>query len=163
RPLGPPQPIHEPVRPAAYSPETTPQAAIRSVKPPTLQKFHVGGDKIQLRAIIRGRLFDVEDLFIDGKADILETRTPKPKQEQILGRGGSLELRQGSQPSARVQINGQPAEVGGRGMSLAGRRIDVERGKNEMRIDGLGEAMMPVQGSGVGVQGFVTGNRESGI
>ena len=35
--------------------------------------------------------------------------------------------------------------LGVRGMSLAGRAIDLERGKNELRIDGLGEATLPIR------------------
>src|SRR5262249_31398446 len=103
-----------------------PQAAIRDIKQPTLQRFHVGGDQIQLQAIVRGRAFELEDLLIDGKADILETRTPEPNLEPIFARGGKLVLRQGSLPSATtVQITGYPAEVGGRGLSLAGGTIDL--------------------------------------
>lgn len=154
-----PQPIYEPaIRPAAYSPEGMPQAAIRNVvRPPSLQKFHVGGDKIQLKAIIRGQAFDLDDLTIEGKADILETRTAEPNQEPIFARGEWLRLQQGSMPTATtIELKGQPAgvggrgmkgkpaEVGGRGMSLAGRTIELERGKNELRIDGLGEAVMPM-------------------
>jgi hypothetical protein len=158
------QTIQEPVRPAAYSQEAPPQAAIRNVvKQPSLQKFHVGGDKIRLRAIVRGRLFDLDDLFIEGKADIVETRTALPNQEPIFARGDWLELRQGSIPAATiVQLKGQPAEVGGRGMSLAGRAIDLERGRNELRIDGLGEARMPVAGMAIGAGVVRGGEQESG-
>src|SRR5881296_3326818 len=120
---------------------------------------------------MRGRLFELEDLLIDGKADILETRPPEPNLEPIFARGSSLELRHGSSPAATtVKINGQPAEVGGRGMTLAGRVIDLARGKNELRIDGSGEATMPMQqgaglagGSAFGVQGSETRSQESGI
>jgi hypothetical protein len=152
-PMAPP-PIREPVQPAAYLPASEPQAVIRDIKPPSLQRFHVGGDQIQLQAIIRGRAFELEDLLIDGKADILETRTPEPNLEPIFARGSRLELLHGSVPAATtVKIDGQPAETGGRGMTLAGRSIDLARGKNELRIDGFGEATMPMkEGSGFGVQ-----------
>ncbi len=147
-----PPPIQEPVRPAAYSTDGLPRGAIRNVvKQPTLQKFHVGGEKIRLQAILRGQNFELDDLFIDGKADILETRTPAPNQEPFFARGDWLQLRQGSVPAATtVELKGQPAEIGGRGMSLKGRTIELERGKNEVRINGLGEAVMPAQGAGFG-------------
>jgi hypothetical protein len=148
----PPAPIQEPVRPAAYSPDSLPRGAIRNVvKQPSLQKFHVGGEKIQLRAIVRGQVFDLDNLDIEGKADILETRTPAPNQEPFFARGDWLQLRQGSVPAATtVELKGQPAEIGGRGMSLKGRTIELERGKNEVRINGLGEAVIPAKGSGFG-------------
>jgi lipopolysaccharide export system protein LptA len=155
-PIAPP-PIHEPVQRAGWDgmPQAPnpigatgvgPQATIRDIKPPSLQRFHAGGDQMQLQAIVRGRAFELEDLLIDGKADILETRTPEPNLEPIFARGSRLELRQGSVPTATtIKIDGQPAETGGRGMTLAGRSIDLARGKNELRIDGLGEAAMPMQ------------------
>src|SRR5207247_810550 len=69
-------------------------------------------------------------------------------------RGELLELRQGTTPEATIQVSGHPAEVGGRGMWLAGGKIQVFRGKNEMRIDGPGEATMPAaagdRGQGTG-------------
>jgi hypothetical protein len=154
-PIAPP-PIHEPVQPAGYLAENTPQAAIRDVKPQNIQRFHVGGEQIQLQAIVRGRQFELEDLVIDGKADILETRMPQADLEPIFARGTHLELRQGSKPAATtVQINGFPAEIGGRGVSLAGRQIDMDRGRNELRIDGLGEATMPMQAAQTREQGTV--------
>jgi len=134
-------------------PDEAPQGAIRSIiLQPTEQKFHVSGGKIQLRAVMRGRTFELEDLNIDGQAMIDETRTPEPGQEPIFMRGDLLELRQGTSPDATIQVSGHPAEVGGRGMWLAGGKIQVLRGKNEMRIDGPGEATMPA-GQATGVAG----------
>lgn len=154
QPLAPPQRIREPVQRTSFTPDDAPQGTIRNViRPPNEQKFRVSGGKIQLRAVVRGRTFELEDLNIDGQAMIDETRTPEPGQEPIFMRGDLLELRQGTSPDATVQISGHPAEVGGRGMWLAGGKIDVFRGRNEMRIDGPGEATMPAgQGLEVGGQ-----------
>ena len=118
RPLAPPQTIREPVQRASFTPDATPQGTIRNVvRQPTLQKFHVGGSKIQMQAVVRGRLFDLEDLNIEGQAAIDEIRTPEPGQEPIRLRGDLLELRQGTKPEAMIQVSGKPAEVSGRGIS----------------------------------------------
>jgi hypothetical protein len=162
QPLAPPPRIREPVRPAAYSPDEAPHATIRSVvHEPVLHKFHVQGNKIQLRAVVRGPQFAVEDLYIDGQAAIDETRTAEPGQEPMRLRGEWLELLRGTQPDSTIQVKGHPAEVGARGMWLAGNKIDVSRGKNEMRIDGPGEATMPAEGAaqGTGNRGLGTGDR----
>jgi hypothetical protein len=144
RPLAPPQIIREPVQRASYTTDSAPQGSIRNVvRQPTLQKFHVGGEKIQMQAVVRGRVFDLEDLNIDGRAEIDEIRTPEPNQIPIRLRGDLLELRQGTRPEAVIQVSGKPAEVSGRGVSIAGGKIVVHRGKNELRIDGPGEATMP--------------------
>jgi hypothetical protein len=162
QPLAPPPRIREPVRPAAYSPDEAPHATIRSVvHEPVLQKFHVQGNKIQLRAMVRGPQFAIEDLYIDGQAAIDETRTAEPGQEPLRLRGEWLELLRGTQGDSTIQVKGHPAEVGARGMWLAGNKIDVFRGRNEMRIDGPGEATMPAEGAaqGTGNSGQGTGDR----
>ncbi|MBW8883624.1 MAG: hypothetical protein JF612_02365, partial [Planctomycetia bacterium] len=144
QPLAPPQRIHEPVQRTSFTADEAPQGTIRNVvRQPTEQKFPAGGGKMQLRAVVRGRTFELEDLNIDGHAMIDETRTPEPGQEPMFMRGDLLELRQGTSPDATIQVSGHPAEVGGRGMWLAGGKIQVLRGKNEVRIDGPGEATMP--------------------
>jgi hypothetical protein len=162
QPLAPPPRIREPVRPAAFSPDETPYATIRSVvHEPVLQKFHVQGNKIQLRAVVRGPQFAIEDLYIDGQAAIDETRTAEPGQEPLRLRGEWLEVLRGTQSNSTIQVKGHPAEIGARGMWLAGKKIDVFRGRNEMRIDGPGEATMPAgEGSGFRVQGSEPGRQE---
>src|SRR5262249_26341875 len=153
QPLAPPQRIREPVQRTSFTPDDPPQGTIRNViRPPNEQKFRVSGGKVQVRAVVRGRTFELEDLNIDGQAMVDETRTPEPGQEPIFMRGDLLELRQGTSPDATVQVSGHPAEVGGRGMWLAGGKIQVFRGRNEMRIDGPGEATMPA-GQGIEVGG----------
>ena len=143
-PLAPPRLIREPVQPAAFTSDSTPQATIRNVvRQPTLQKFHVGGAKIQLQAVVRGRAFELESLNIDGQAAIDETRTPEPGQDPIRLRGDLFELRQGTTPAATAHVRGLPAEVSGRGLSLAGSQIQLLRGKNQLLIDGPGEATFP--------------------
>ncbi len=153
QPLAPPQRIHEPVQRTSFAPDDPPpQATIRNViRQPNDQKFHASGAKIQLQALVRGRTFELEDLIINGQAMVDETRTPEPGQEPMFLRGDVLELHKGTTPDATIDVSGHPAEVGGRGMWLAGGKIQVFRGKNEMRIDGPGEATMPAgQGAEVG-------------
>jgi hypothetical protein len=98
---------------------------------------------------VRGRAFELENLNIEGQAAIDETRTPEPGQDPIRLRGELFELRQGTSPSATAQVSGKPAEISGRGLSLAGSQIQLLRGKNQLLIDGVGEATFPapVRGS----------------
>ena len=118
-PPGPPARIREPVQPVAYTPEMPPHGMIRDViRPPNVQKFHVGGGMIRMQLLVRGRQYDLEDLNIEQRAQIDEIRTPEPGQEPIRIRGDLLEVRRGTQPQATVEITGQPAEVAGRGMSV---------------------------------------------
>jgi hypothetical protein len=168
-PAAPPGIIREPiaVQQASFSPAAPPQAAIRDViRPPNLQKFRVGGGAIQMQLVVRGRQFDLEDLNIRERAAIDETRTPEPGQEPIRLRGDLLELRHGTQPDATLVVTGQPSEVAGRGMSLAGGKIEVFRSENLLRINGPGEATMPAErsqwGQGSGDRGPVTASSGQG-
>jgi lipopolysaccharide export system protein LptA len=138
-----PGPIREPVmiQPAAFTPTVPPQAAIRGVGHlPSLQKFHVSGELIRMQLAVRGRQFDLEDLDLRGQAAIDETRTPEAGQQPIRLRGDYLELRHGTTPGATINLIGNPAEVGGRGLSLASGRVEVLRAQNLLRINAPGEA-----------------------
>ena len=62
----------------------------------------------------------------------------------MLITGNLLEVTQANLPSTRIRVVGQPAHYEGRGLALTGSNLNVDRGKNEMRIDGPGrmEAMV---------------------
>lgn len=143
------QPLSEPVQPAAFAPPPASAPAEREPSPTLppvpagLQKFHVSGGLIQMQLVLRGQAGDLEDLSIRGHAAIDELRTPHPGQVPIRVRGHVLQLRHGTQPHATIDITGQPAELGGRGLWLAGGHIHIHRGRNELRIDGPGEASWP--------------------
>jgi hypothetical protein len=109
-----------------------------------------------MQLVVRGPQFDLENLSIRGQAEIDETRTPEPGQEPLRVRGDTLEVRQGTTPEATIDVNGHPAEVAARGMSLAGGTIHVHRGKNEVTIPGPGQATLPAE-AGVGDRGSGVG------
>lgn len=159
------QPLTEPVQPAAFATgESTPRPGADAAQPPStagpldsgavdapgrpaaadsLQKFHVSGGLIQMQLALRGQSGDLEDLTIRGQATIDEVRTPQQGQVPIRIRGHILQLRHGTQPDATIDITGQPAELGGRGLWLAGGHIHIHRGRNDLVIDGPGEATWP--------------------
>jgi hypothetical protein len=164
-PIRPPGPIREPVAvmPASFTPAAPPQGMIRDViRPPNPQKFHVGGELIRMQLLVRGQTFDLEDLNIRDHAEIDETRTAEPGQEPIHVRGDFLEVRHGTQPDATLEITGQPASIAGRGMSLAGGKIEVFRSRNELQINGPGEATLPAGSQESGARGQGPGTRALG-
>jgi hypothetical protein len=135
----------------------------RAIRPPSLQKFDLTGDLIQMQVIRQGEEMELEDLMIRGHVALDESRTAEPGQQPIRIRGDSLELRGGVTGPGKFDIAGGPAEMGGRGMSLAGKEIHLVRAENRLWIDGPGEATLP---SGAGFQpamlpgaGPGTGNR----
>lgn len=157
-PRGIDHPIREPVAPVAYSEEATPEATIRGARParlpppPKEQKFHVSGDVVRTQLILRGGKLNIEDLSIRGHAQIDEVLVPEPNLEPLRVRSDFLELRAGTQPHATAEMSGFPAEIAGRGMALAGNKIELVRLRNEVAVNGAGEAKLPM-GTGGGTSG----------
>jgi len=148
QPRGIDHPIREPVARVSYAEDAGPSATIHGARARAerAQKFQVTGDVVRTQLFVRGSKFDVEDLSIRGRAQIDEVHTPQPQLEPLRVRGDFLEVRSGTRPEATVEISGFPAEVAGRGMALAGSKIEMQRSSNEVRIDGPGEARLPAGG-----------------
>jgi hypothetical protein len=107
------------------------------------QKFDVSGKLVQMR-IATGKVNGVEDLTIQGNAQIDEIQTAQPGQAPIKLRGEAVELRGGTTPDAIVHVVGQPAKISARGLTLQGDAIHLHRGENRVWIDGPGDATFPL-------------------
>lgn len=107
------------------------------------QKFDVSGQLVQMR-IANGKVSGVEDLTIQGGAQIDEIQTSSPGQAPVKLRGEAVELRGGTTPDAIVHVVGQPAKISARGLSLQGDAIHLHRGENRVWIDGPGDATFPL-------------------
>jgi hypothetical protein len=116
----------------------------RPIEPPPMQKFDVRGKLVQMQVILRGSQPDLEDLTIRGEAVISESRTPEPGQVPLRIAGDALELRGAATGAGKIDVIGHPAEVSGRGMSLASGTIHLLRSENRLWIDGPGEAKFPL-------------------
>jgi hypothetical protein len=114
-----------------------------AIRPPSLQKFDLTGDLIQMQIVRQGEVMELEDLMIRGHVSLDESRTAEPGQRPIRIRGDWLELRGGVTGPGKIDIAGGPAEIGGRGLSLAGAEIHMLRSENRLWIDGPGEAKLP--------------------
>jgi hypothetical protein len=133
-----------------------------AIRPPSLQKFDLTGDLIQMQIVRQGEVMELEDLMIRGHVALDESRTAEPGQKPIRIRGDSLELRGGVTGPGKIDIVGGPAEVGGRGMSLAGGEIHVVRSENRLWINGPGEAKCPAANLGAGYLGTASLGTASG-
>ncbi|MDX1948634.1 MAG: hypothetical protein SFU86_24820 [Pirellulaceae bacterium] len=135
RPRNPPrQPTADPRR---LPPEPAADAA------PT-QHFTVRGGTMQMQVIMSGPTAQLEDLTIEGRVEIDETRTAEAGQLPVRVRGDVLTLRGGTTPQSRIDVVGKPAEVSGRGLTLAGGAVHLARAENRVWIDGPGEARLPI-------------------
>lgn len=134
--------ITEPSKqPAPFKPGTLIGDPNEQQGPP--QKFDVSGKLVQMR-IANGKISGVEDLTIQGSAQIDEVQTAQPGQAPMKLRGEAVELRGGTTPDAIVHVVGQPAKISARGLSLQGDAIHLHRGENRVWIDGPGDATFPL-------------------
>jgi hypothetical protein len=157
-----PLPPIGPIAPAAHLQGGESEPGVKRLV--SLQHFDLAGDLIQMQIVRCGEEMNLENLTIRGHVSLDEPRTPEPGQQPIHMAGDLLELRGGVSGPGKIELVGLPAEIGGRGMSLAGNAIHLVRDENRLWIEGPGEAKVPavetrnqesaarVQGSGFRVQ-----------
>jgi hypothetical protein len=114
-----------------------------AIQPPSPQHFDLAGDLIQMQILRQGEALELENLTIRGHVVLDELQTPQPGQKPIRITGERLELRGGVTGAGKIDVAGQPAEVGGRGLTLAGSEIHLVRAENRLWIEGPGEAKLP--------------------
>ena len=139
---------------AIFEPPPQPAARQPAAESPKLQKLDVSGKLVQLQVLRRGTESQVENLAISGGVIVKELVTAGPSAEGPLELVGDLvTLRQGTSPSAKLEIHGWPgkagqaprhAKVSARGLSLSGQTIHLLPVDNRLWISGPGEAVLPI-------------------
>ena len=67
-----------------------------------------------------------------------ETQTALPSDLPLLVTGQWLHATEANSPQAKVTVKGEPAHMEGRGMSLTGPNIHIDRGANVLTMEGPG-------------------------
>lgn len=107
------------------------------------QQFSLTGELMRLLIVRRGGDSALEDLTVEGKAELQEVRTGKPGEVPMVAKGNILQLLKASGPDAALSLFGAPAEIRGRGFGLMGERIQARRQTSRIWIDGPGQMMLP--------------------
>jgi hypothetical protein len=107
------------------------------------QRFSVAGRHLQAQLFRSGEEMLVEHLIADGNVHFLETQTEKPDEIPIAIRGDVVQVDHANKPHARVRVQGGPAEVSARGLTLVGGNLQLNRGDNRMWIVGPGRMTLP--------------------
>lgn len=108
-----------------------------------VQKFDVRGERIQAQLVRNATKTSVEHLVIDGNVRFREIRTAKPEELPFSIAGDLLQLHDATSDNGTVVVQGQPAEVAARGMTMQGPNIQLDRGQNQMWIVGPGTMSLP--------------------
>ena len=130
-----------PTAPVAVAPQTASPVASPPVR---LQQFSVEGGLLEALVRIRGEETELAALRVQHNLKVVETQTAEPNEEPFSLAGDWLYLDQIDPRQSLVTINGQPARVAGRGTSLLGGEIKLNRMTNHLLVDGPGEMTLPV-------------------
>jgi hypothetical protein len=109
------------------------------------QKFELAAEHLQTQLVRRGSETLVEHLILDGGVKFREVRTEKAGDVPLAIAGNLVQVDHANTAFARIVVQGRPAEVAARGMTVTGDKIQLNRGDNRIEIAGPGKMLLPAQ------------------
>jgi hypothetical protein len=107
------------------------------------RRFHVTGRLLQAKILMRDTRAEVDELILSDHVELIEVRTAKPDEKPVIIRGECIHVQAASQPHTTVGVKGKPAYFEGRGLTLTGTNLNLNRGTNRLWIDGGGWMDLP--------------------
>ncbi|MBN2293037.1 MAG: hypothetical protein JXM70_11465 [Pirellulales bacterium] len=107
--------------------------------------FHVVA-KLLNASVTLGKKAELAKLTITGEVRLEETKTAKPDEEPVVVEGDQIVVRNASRPHATMIVTGspiKPARFQGRGLTLTGANINLNRGINRLWMDCPGTMTLP--------------------
>lgn len=108
------------------------------------QRFHIDAETLQVELLLSGGQMQLSRANAVNNVVLYEVQTTRPEDQPLQIRGQELFLEQVSPGAVVATIAGQPAHVEGRGMTLDGQQIRLDRTANRLEIDRAGNMRMPV-------------------
>ncbi len=108
------------------------------------QHFGISGKLIQAQVTLRDREGELSRLVVTGSARVVETQTARPDERPLVVEGDLLNVTQTSPLDTAISVTGKPAHVQGRGLTLNGSTVNVNRATNQVWIDGKGQMVILV-------------------
>lgn len=101
--------------------------------------LEISGRLLQARVLLRDQQHgDLTEVTVVDNVKLQETQTAQPNDLPLLVTGQWLHATEASSPQAKVTVKGEPAHMEGRGMSLTGPNIQIDRGTNKLTMEGPG-------------------------
>ena len=136
--------------PPADDSATVPQPWRNQTQEPTA-RFDISGDVLRAQLAVAGKTVQLRDVSVEGKANILETHTAEAGAMPVRISGDFVHVAAANSPQAKAVVSGKPAIVSGRGVTLKGTSIHMDRALNRVTVPGVGEATLPMS-AGLGSQ-----------
>jgi hypothetical protein len=93
---------------------------------------------------MHGEQAEVVELIVKGAVRMRETQTATPDERPMLILGDQVQMIDVNKPCTAVMVTGDQAHFEGRGMSLDGSNINLNRGTNRLWVDGPGQMDLPM-------------------
>ena len=153
--------------PVAQSTEAAAELPSQRAQPTPLDRFEVSGRLLRARILLGGAKPTVSNLAIEDGVRLAQTQTTQPGEQPLLILGDRLTAENVTSPNAVVAVTGQPASFAGHGLNLIGSNINLDRGKNRLWINGVGQMDLPLpadlQGQKLTAPGTMTVNWQRGM
>jgi hypothetical protein len=81
---------------------------------------------------------ELTEVTVTDRVQFRETQTASPGDKPLLVTGQWLHAAEANTPQAKFTVKGEPAHMEGRGMSLTGPNIFIDRGGNVLAMEGPG-------------------------
>lgn len=141
----------------------------RRAAPPQLgglnsrQRFNVTGGLLQAEVLVGPSGTQLGKLRIHEHASVLETQTQVPGERPLAISGSDIDYEQTDPTNGLLVVTGEPApgkpaHIEGRGLTLDGGTIRMDRGRNELLINGPGALTVPAPND---LQGRPAANAQS--
>jgi hypothetical protein len=111
---------------------------------PSQRHFDVEGRQLQARVLMHGDQSEVVELIVKGAVRMRETQTAAAEERPVLVIGDQVQMIDVNKPCTAVMVTGEKAHFEGRGMSLDGSNINLNRGTNRLWVDGPGQMDLPM-------------------
>ncbi len=109
------------------------------------QRFDIAGDLLRLRVVRADEKMSVEDVIVMGNVTFVESQTNKVGDVPLKISGDNLEVKGASSGGATMSVQGQPAIVSARGMSISGNQVQLDQAVGRCWIDGAGRMRLPIE------------------
>ena len=106
--------------------------------------LRVQGDLIRMLVDHSQSSMMLKDVTIGGRVQCVETNVSAIDKQPFLITGDLLHLQDFTTAGGTAKIEGRPARIQARGVSLAGVAIEMDRSANRIWMDGSGQAMLPL-------------------
>lgn len=100
--------------------------------------FFVSGGALQAQMVLRDETTELAALVIERNVEFRETRTEQPDDRPLRVSGDRVQVTGADKTGGGITVTGRVAHFEGRGLALTGTNISLNRGTNQLWMDGPG-------------------------